>query len=267
VERLEIAEHFHKPTQIPQTMPISEEELEAFEAGWEAVPYRPLFNCPQCKGYGFLYPRKPDGSADYRKVVPCTHPGCYADGAKAYKRGEIVRQSGVIGLRQTFDTFNKDVPGVKKAYSAAWKIAEGGADFIWLIIYGGVGNGKTHLLKAITNRVAERGIEVRLIMMADLLSELRMAINTNQTDCRMKQLKETPYLLIDELGLEYGTDWEKEKIEELLASRWANGRFTVVATNRDIEELPGRIKSRFKDRYLSRWVKNEASDYRATRGK
>ena len=71
-----------------------------------------------------------------------------------------------------------------------------------------------------------------------------------------------PYLLIDELGLELGTDWEKEKIEELLANRWNNGRFTVVATNRDINELPPRLNSRFQDKRLSRCVKNEASDYR-----
>ena len=123
------------------------------------------------------------------------------------------------------------------------------------------------MLNAIANRAMERGVSVKLIMMAELLSELRMAIEDKQADFKMNLLKEVPYLLIDELGLEYGTEWEKEKIEELLAARWANGRFTVVATNRDIEELPPRIKSRFKDQHLSRWVKNEAGDYRATRGK
>ncbi len=124
----------------------------------------------------------------------------------------------------------------------------------------------THLLNAIANRVLERGYRVKLIMMAELLSELRMSIESNQVDFKMKELKEVPYLVIDELGLEYGTDWEKEKVEELLASRWSNGRFTVVATNRDIEELPPRIRDRFKDRHLSRWVKNEALSYRESKG-
>jgi len=243
-------------------MPISEDEAKAFETDWDAVPYRPLFNCPQCKGAGFVHPRRPDGSVDYRQVIPCNHPGCYAESFRRYQRGEIIQQSGVIGLQQTFETFNAKVPGVQKAYNAARKIAEGEGDFIWLIIYGGTGNGKTHLLNAIANRAMERGCQVKLIMMAELLSELRMAMDTNQTDYKMKQVKEVPYLLIDELGLEYGTEWEKEKIEELMAARWNNGRFTVVATNRDIEELPERVKSRFKDRHLSRWIKNEAADYR-----
>jgi DNA replication protein DnaC len=248
-------------------MTTSEEELKGFETEWEAVPYRPLFNCPQCKGAGFLHPRKPDGSVEYREVVPCNQPSCYADTFRAYQRGEIIQQSGVIGLKQTFETFNAEIPGVKKAYKAAWNIAEGIGDFIWLIIYGGVGNGKTHLLNAIANRAMERGCQVKLIMMAELLSELRMSIEANRVDFKMKQLKEVAYLLIDELGLEYGTGWEKEKIEELLASRWANGRFTVVATNRDIEELPERLKSRFRDQHLSRWIKNEAEDFRPKRGR
>ncbi len=246
-------------------MPISEDELKTFEIEWERAPYKPLFSCPQCNGGGFLHPRKPDGSVDYTEVIPCNQPGCYADSFGAYERGEIIQQSGVIGLQQTFETFNAKVPGVQKAYNAARKIADGEGDFIWLIIYGGVGNGKTHLLNAIANRAMERGCQVKSIMMAELLSELRMSIETNQVDFKMKQLKEVPYLLIDELGLEYGTDWEREKIEELLASRWARGRFTIVATNRDIGELPERIKSRFKDQHLSRWTKNEAEDFRLRR--
>lgn len=265
MEKLKIPETYQKSTQNHQTIQTSEEELRAFEIEWEGVPYKPLFNCPECKGAGFVHPHKPDGSVSYSLFIPCNHPGCYVDNFRAYLRGEMVQQSGVTNLQQTFENFDKNVPGVKKACIAAEKMAEGLGDFIWLIIYGGVGNGKTHLLKAIASRVIDRGISIKMIMMAELLSELRMAIDTKQTDYKMKELKEVPYLLIDELGLEYGTDWEKEKIEELLASRWNNGRFTVVATNRDIEELPPRLKSRFQDRHLSRWVRNEAEDYRLKR--
>lgn len=214
-----------------------------------------------------MHPIKPDGRVDFSSAIPCDYPGCYCDSLKTYRKEDNIQTSGATALSQTFETFNRKVSGVEKAYVAARKIATGEGDFIWLIIYGGVGNGKTHLLNAIAGRVIERGFKVKLVMMAELLSMLRMAIDTNRTDYIMKDLKEVPYLLIDEYGLEYGTDWEKEKEEELLAARWAHGRFTVLATNRDIEELPARIKSRFKDRHLSRWVKNEAGDYRLMGGR
>lgn len=202
---------------------------------------------------------------DYRRIIPCKYHECYADAFNAYQRGETIKQSGVIGLGQTFTNFNADISGVRKAYKAAWNIAEGIGDVKWFIVYGGTGNGKSHLLNAIANRVMERGIPTRLVMMAELLAELRMMIETHEVDSKLREYKEIPYLLIDELGLELGSDWEKEKIEELFAARWNHARYTIVATNRDIEELPPRLKSRFQDRYLSRWVKNEAVDYRQTR--
>jgi len=179
----------------------------------------------------------------------------------------MIQQSGVMERGQTFENFDATVPGVKRAYETAMKMAEGMGNFIWLALYGGVGNGKTHLLNAIANRTMDRGEATRLVMMAELLSELRMAMDDHKVDAKMKDLKEVRYLLIDELGLEYGTGWEKEKIEELLSARWANGRFTVVASNLDIEDLPERIKSRFKDAHLSRAIVNKAADYRPTRRK
>jgi len=251
--------------QTHQTIQSSPEK--DFDAEWERVPYRALFNCPQCEGAGFVHPRKPDDSVSYREIIPCNYHGCYADAFNAYQRGETIKQSGVIGLGQTFSNFNADIPGVKKAYKAALNIAEGIGDVKWFIVYGGTGNGKSHLLNAIANRVMERGIPTRLVMMAELLVELRMAIETHEVDSKLREYKEIPYLLVDELGLELGSDWEKEKIEELFAARWNHARYTIVATNRSIEELPNRLQSRFKDTILSRWVKNEAGDYRATRGR
>jgi len=242
-------------------------EKQEFQVEWEGSPCKPLFNCPKCKGGGFVHPRKPDGSIDYKQTIPCNQPGCYADSFNAYQRGEIIQQSGVIEREQTFENFDASVPGVKRAYETAMKMAEGMGKFVWLILYGGVGNGKTHLLNAIANRTMDRGQATKLVMMAELLSELRMAMDDYKVDAKMKELKEVRYLIIDELGLEYGTNWEKEKIEELLAARWANARFTVVASNLDIESFPERIKSRFKDAHLSRAIVNKAEDYRLTRGR
>lgn len=228
-------------------------------------PYGALPDCPNCHGAGFIHPRKQSGKIDSSRIIPCTYPGCLGNQVNSHRLGQIVETSGVVERQQSFENFDATVPGVKRAYEAAIKMAEGMGKFIWLILYGGVGNGKTHLLNAIANRTMSRGQTTKLIMMAELLSELRMAMDDHKVDAKLKELKEVRYLLIDELGLEYGTGWEKEKIEELLAARWNNGRFTIVASNLDIEDLPERIKSRFKDAYLSRAIVNKAVDYRPMR--
>lgn len=254
-------ERFRKRTPRGQTTKTEEIDEEFFEAPYGANP-----DCPICKGSGFVYPRNEDNTIDYSRVIPCNQPGCYGDQAREWKESDIKANRGEVHLAQTFDNFDATVPGVQKAFKAAQKIAEKECDFNWLLLYGGVGNGKTHLLNAIANRAMNRLVPTHLLMMADLLSELRMAMETNQVDFRMDALKRIPFLLIDELGLEYGTGWEKEKIEELLASRWNRGLRTIVATNRDISELPERLQSRFKDRNLSRYILNEAPDYREKKG-
>lgn len=241
-----------------QTMVMTDE--------FEGQPYKALSDCPECGGGGFVHPLV-EGVPDFSRTIPCSHPGCLRDQARAHKQNLIIESSGVTGREQTFENFDASVRGATKAYKAAQKIAEGLGDVKWMLLYGGVGNGKTHLLNAIANRWMERGYLTRLVMMAELLSELRMAMETNQVEFKLKEHKEIPYLIIDEYGLELGTPWEKEKIEELLAARWNRGLYTVVATNRDIEDLPLRLKSRFLDRILSRAVLNEAEDYRLTRGR
>lgn len=234
---------------------------------WSRVGYQPKPDCKVCNGAGLVHPKDDAGTIIYGKTVPCKAQGCLYESALAYKMGQIKANSGLLEHKQCFDNFNAEVPGVKKAYQAAWNIAEGLGDLTWLLIYGGVGNGKTHLLNAIANRVMDRGIPTRLVMMADLLAELRMSMDDNKADAKLDELKKIPLLIIDELGLELGTDWEKSRIEELLASRWASARHTVVATNRDIAELPLRLQSRFRDKRFGKAIMNEAVDYRITRGK
>ena len=242
-------------------------EMAVLDNDWSSIGYQPKPSCEACSGAGYVHPRRDDGSVDYSKAVPCKARGCLYDSAMAYKMGEIRANSGMVEHEQSFDNFDADVPGVKKAYKAAWNIAEGLGELTWLLIYGGVGNGKTHLLNAIADRVMSRGIPTRLVMMADLMAELRMSMDEHKADARLDELKRIPFLLIDELGLEFGTEWEKSRIEELLASRWANARHTVVATNRDITELPQRLQSRFRDKRFSKAIINEAIDYRLARGK
>lgn len=239
------------------------------------MSYKATFRCPKCNGGGYYHPLNTEGKVKYSEIRPCDAPGCLKDSVRAYQKGEHLQNSGLVqspipqinGAHQTFENFNPKLPGVQEAYKYAKAIANAKPDSPWLIIYGGTGNGKSHLLNAIANAVMNRGVAVRLVLMAELLSSLRMAIETKQVDFKLKELKEIPYLLIDELGLEYGTDWEKEKIEELLSARWHYGRTTIAASNLDIEQLPDRIKSRFKDANLSRWVLNEGGDYRLTRGR
>ena len=66
-------------------------------------------------------------------------------------------------------------------------------------------------------------------------------------------------------GVEYGSDWEMAKFDELMTSRFATAKPTILITNKELTELPERIQSRFKDKVMARAIHNSASDYRQRR--
>lgn len=148
---------------------------------------------------------------------------------------------------------------------AASLLAYGEAKFVWLLLYGRPGCGKTHLCNAMVNVLHDRGLEVRIILAADLFALLREAIQSNRTDEVLRGYKEVGFLIIDDYGVEYGSDWERAKFDELMTSRYATALPTVLTTNKELTELPERIQSRFTDKDMSRAIYNEAADYRQRR--
>lgn len=241
-------EDFPKPTRQQQTILTSKDE-------WFGIPYQPNPDCSVCKGEGFVHPRDGD-KIIYSQIIPCTAPGCLQDSVRGKQPSEVIRQ--------TFENF-LPVLGTEKALKAAKALAYGEAKFIWLLIYGPTGNGKTHLCNAIIREVRDRGLDVRMIMAADLFSLLREAIKNNRTDELLRKFKDIFFLAIDDYGVEYGSDWEMAKFDELMTSRYATGKPTVLITNKELTELPERIQSRFKDKVMARAIHNSAADYRSRR--
>lgn len=195
------------------------------------------------------------GQAAFDKVIPCPASGCLLDSI----RGKQV-------FLQTFENFNP-LPGTEKAFKAARALAYGEAKFIWLLIYGRPGCGKTHISNAIITVVRGRGLDVKMILAADLFSMLRTAMETHQTDNLLRRFKDIFFLAIDDYGVEYGSDWESAKFDELMTSRYATGKPTVLITNKELSDLPPRIQSRFQEAAIARAVLNSAPDYRVANRK
>lgn len=80
----------------------------------------------------------------------------------------------------------------------------------------------------------------------------------------VEELCNMPFLVLDDFGIQRGTDWEMEMLYELVDARYAEERFTVITTNQDIEEIRklsrGRIYSRLVEMcYL---IPMQGEDYR-----
>jgi len=226
-------------------------------------------DCPICHGYGFYVKDVPVGHPDFGKAFACkcTLP---------YRQELRKRQMNALGSmelleRMTFASFHPEGVGltperrktIRAAYEAAQRFAENPHG--WLLLSGGFGVGKTHIAAAIGNEVVRSGGEALFILAPDLLDHLRASFAPNSPesyDELFDRLKNTPLLILDDLGAESSTPWAQEKLFQLLNHRYLRRLPTVITSNRPLSALEARIRSRLMDVDLVEHHRILAADYR-----
>ena len=111
-------------------------------------------------------------------------------------------------------------------------------------IIGPVDTGKTHLLAALLKEhlfLQQRCIWIKAPM---FFASVRDSLN--QGDHLMKQICNTPYLFIDDLGAERITDWVFECWYRIIDYRYSENKYTSVTLNK-IDNLDERLFRRLRD--------------------
>lgn len=161
-----------------------------------------------------------------------------------------VRGNGArVFLDGTFENFT-DRPGVEEAFNTAVDYTVGNAPPI-LILLGGTGTGKTHLMEAIGRQYLSQGHTVRYEMTAHLLERARDAIRIGADQSVLTPAYKADLLLLDDIGLEKPSAWVSEQLGALIDERYRNKRLLVISTNElysSVEEgLGTRVASRLFD--------------------
>ncbi len=229
--------------------------------------------CPICKGRGFVLLDVPYGHPDFGKLIACR---CTEARIALNRSRQLHGLSNLGGLeRMTFDTFLPDgvsLPeSVRTALHRAFDIA---LDYArrprgWLVLLGGFGAGKTHLAAAITNFNIDLGRPAIFVVVPDLLDHLRAAFGPSSesgVDERLDTIRETPLLVLDDLGAHHSTPWAQEKLFQILNHRYNSRLPTVITTNQRLEELDPRVASRLADLDLSQIFEIPAPDFRQGSG-
>ncbi len=112
----------------------------------------------------------------------------------------------------TFDVFNDER---EKAY----KLASGFVDnyrrdryIKGLYIFGKYATGKSYLLSAIAQALAEKNVTVLFVYMPDLVRSIRQGMNEGNLEQRINQLKQADVLMMDDMGGENMSPWFRDEI-------------------------------------------------------
>lgn len=127
-----------------------------------------------------------------------------------------------------------------------------------ILLIGAVGTGKTHLAYAILNALAERykisngqdyyrENEVVYRPIKAIIDEIKDAWNKHETPDR-EQFCEVPLLIIDEIGVQYGTDSERTEMYEVFNRRYENMLPIIAISNHDEKALQRILGQRIFDR-------------------
>lgn len=207
--------------------------------------------CPLCKGARFVHPLLANGKPDYSRIVPCR---CAAEEAETKRTERLQKYSNLGPLTRL--TFANLVPEGKSketalqeqfhhAYDRARVFAQKPEG--WLVFTGPSGCGKTHLAVAIVNQCIDNGIPVFYITTSDLLDHLRASFSPTSDlpyDEFFEQVRNAAVLVLDDFGVQSGTPWAKEKLDQLLSHRYNNRLPTMIVSTVPISELEERIRTR-----------------------
>ena len=224
-----------------------------------------------------VYYDVPLGDPKYGKLNRCKNNPVYLDSA----RQERLRHVGNLDVHKdkTFENFITEpigtnyTPLINGSLNLALQSAVGFAQAPrgWLVLEGTYGCGKTHLAVAIGNtRVEQFGDEVLFMTAPDLLDFLRTTYSANSEisyDESFDRIRNMPFLILDDLGVENPSGWAKEKLFQLLNYRYSAELPTVITTNVELEELDPRLSSRMMESQVVSHLKILAPDYRPSMAK
>lgn len=222
-----------------------------------------LLYCKKCRT-----PRQKRFEVCGRIFTPLCLCACLAQAEEAreaeVKRREFldrVAKNRSLGLpepelrKHTFQNdlgFNPEQMALARAYVENWEenemLGKG------LLLWGNVGTGKSYLAGCIANALLDRGVAVLMTNFSRLLNRLT-DFSAGDKNAYIQSLNAYRLLIVDDLGVERGSDFVKEQVFQIVDSRYRTGLPMIVTTNLPLGALKNPrdlAYARIYDRLLER---------------
>lgn len=107
-----------------------------------------------------------------------------------------------------------------------------------LYLYGSFGVGKTYLLGAIANQLADMGYRSTLVHFPSFAVEMKNSIGNNQVAEKLDIVKKAPILMIDDIGADSMSAWVRDEVlGVVLEYRMQNELPTFFSSNFSMSQL------------------------------
>ncbi|TCP32107.1 replicative DNA helicase loader DnaI [Scopulibacillus darangshiensis] len=207
-------------------------------------------NCEQCPGLNncpnMLKGYQPDLIYD-KQSIALTFKPCSLKRAEEQRK----KQSGLVRsfyvpkdiLQATFQSIDKSDPERYRALKAAGDFVKAYIDHPesanGLYFYGKFGVGKTYIMGALMNALAERKqVPSLMVYTPDFIRELKGAIQDHTLDEKLDYIKTAPVLILDDIGAETMTPWTRDELlGSILQYRMMEKLPTLYTSNYDYDEL------------------------------
>ncbi len=175
-----------------------------------------------------------------------------SDRKRANQRGSSESEDLLININPNF-TFENYVEGKSNQMARAAGIRIGdspGKAYNPLFIYGDTGLGKTHLLHAIGNLIAERHPHYKVLYLHSegFVSEMVRALQHNTIDAFKHRMRSVNALLIDDIQFFAGKERSQEEFFHTFNALFESQQQIILTSDRypkEVDGLEDRLKSRF----------------------
>lgn len=177
-------------------------------------------------------------------------------------------------LTRSFENYRAETDAQQRALEISQRFANHFSQFkrtgAGLIMTGRPGTGKTHLACAIANQLVGAGSSVLFITVSKMIRKIRETYRRDSAHTEQQiidSLRDVDLLIIDEVGIQRGTESEEHLLFEVLNERNAVFGPTIILSNLTVEEIKAYVGERALDRLREGGGKLVVFDWDSYRGR